>query len=63
MIPPTASETRTSQRMIGIVETSRSRTSIALAVRALITARLKARAAREASRATVTRLPLRSVVA
>ena len=63
MMPPTESETLTSQRMIGMVETSRSRTSMALAVSALITARLNALAAREASRATVTRLPLRSVVA
>ena len=61
--PPAASVLAVAKRVTGSGVTSRSRTSMALAVRAAITARLKARAAREASREVVTTLPLRSVVA
>src|SRR5207245_7357869 len=50
-------------RVTGAGATSRSRTSMALAVRALTTARLRAVAARETSRLAMTTLPLRIVVA
>ena len=48
--PPAASLVAVSKRVTGSGATSRSRTSIALAVSAEMTARLSARAAREASR-------------
>src|SRR4051794_3609613 len=61
--PPQASLVAVSNRVTGSGATSRSRTSMAELVKAAITARLKARAAREASRAVVTTLPFLRVVA
>ena len=63
MMPPTESPAPTSNRVTGVGATSRSRTLMALAVRALMAARLRVRAAREASRDVVTVEPLRRLVA
>ncbi len=61
--PPQATVSRVWKRVTGNGATSRSWTSMALAVSAEMTARLSARAAREASRAVTTVLPFGRVVA
>ena len=62
-MPPAASLCAISKRVTGAGAASRSRTLIALAVRALMTARFNARAARDTSRDVVTTSPFFSVVA
>ncbi len=63
MMPPAESLWAISNRLTGSGEASRSRTLIALAVSALMTARFSARAARDTSREVVTTSPFFNVVA
>ena len=62
-IPPLIPPWEVMKRATGNGTTSRSRTSIAAAVNALMIARLRVRAARETSREVVTTAPFFRVVA
>ncbi len=62
-MPPTAFSLAVWKRATGSGDASRSSTLIALAFRALITARFSARAAREESREVMTEVPFFRVVA